>query len=49
MVQAGAAQAMAVVELAVLPTGVVVGVGVEPTTAAELDGESNASANEVGW
>jgi hypothetical protein len=38
-----------VVEPGVLPASVVTVVGVEPTTAAELDEESSASADNAGW
>jgi hypothetical protein len=47
--QAGAAQGVVVVEPTVLPVGVDAEVGGEPIAAAELDGESSASTDEVGW
>jgi hypothetical protein len=49
VVQAGATQAVVVVELTVLPAGVATGEGVEPIAATEQDGESSTSADEVGW
>jgi hypothetical protein len=45
MAQVGTTQAGVVAEPAVSPAGV----DVEPTTGAELDGESSAGADEVGW
>jgi hypothetical protein len=49
VVQAGAAQAVVVVEPTVLPAGVDTEVGREHTATAELDRESSAGADEVGW
>jgi hypothetical protein len=49
VVQAGATQAVVVVELTMLPAGVATSEGVEPIAATEQDGESSTSADEVGW
>jgi hypothetical protein len=49
VVQAGALQAVLVVEPVMLPAGVDTEVGREPTATAELDGKSSAGADEAGW
>jgi hypothetical protein len=49
VVQVGAAHAMMLVEAVVPPAGVDMELGVEPTAGAELDRESSAGADEVGW
>jgi hypothetical protein len=47
--QAGATQAVVVVEPTVMPASVDVEVAGEPTAVAELDEESSAGADEEDW